>query len=408
MIGGATWDRAGEHLYYTTVDDSWRADKVWRHRLGTTPGRRRAGPPRGGRPLLRRRRPQPQRPVHDHRRPARRSPPSTASSTPTPPTRGFRVFSERREGLEYSLDHAVIGGEDVFLVLHNAHRARLRARRPRRCARPRPRTGRRWSPTTPPYAWRTSTRSPATWSCTSAARGSPSCASSSSGAGRRSRDDYLVEFDHEVYTVGSGGNPGFAPADRAARLHDDGGAVVGLRLRRPLPRAHAAAPGAGARRLRPGRLRGAPALGHRRGRRAGPDLDRLPARRPRGRRRRHAPGARPCSTATAPTRPRSTRTSRSPGSPCSTAARRSRSPTCAAAARWAGGGTTTASSTASSTRSPTSSPAPGTWSRRGWTTPGARWWRRARAPAGCSWVRSPTRRRSCSAGSWPGCRSSTT
>ena len=25
----------GDHLYYTTVDDSWRADKIWRHRLGT-------------------------------------------------------------------------------------------------------------------------------------------------------------------------------------------------------------------------------------------------------------------------------------------------------------------------------------------------------------------------------------
>ncbi len=35
VIGGATWDRAGEHLYYVTVDESWRADKVWRHALGT-------------------------------------------------------------------------------------------------------------------------------------------------------------------------------------------------------------------------------------------------------------------------------------------------------------------------------------------------------------------------------------
>ena len=35
VIGGATWDRAGEHLYYTTIDESWRADKIWRHRLGT-------------------------------------------------------------------------------------------------------------------------------------------------------------------------------------------------------------------------------------------------------------------------------------------------------------------------------------------------------------------------------------
>ena len=86
VLGGATWDRAGEHFYYTTVDDSWRADKIWRHRLGTDPGRRRAGPPRDRRPVLGRRRPHPQRPLPRDRRAARRPPPSTASSTPTPPT----------------------------------------------------------------------------------------------------------------------------------------------------------------------------------------------------------------------------------------------------------------------------------------------------------------------------------
>ena len=35
VLGGATWDRAGESFYYTTTDESWRADKIWRHRLGT-------------------------------------------------------------------------------------------------------------------------------------------------------------------------------------------------------------------------------------------------------------------------------------------------------------------------------------------------------------------------------------
>ena len=34
-LGGATWDLAGSTLFYTTVDDSWRPDKVWRHVLGT-------------------------------------------------------------------------------------------------------------------------------------------------------------------------------------------------------------------------------------------------------------------------------------------------------------------------------------------------------------------------------------
>src|SRR4051794_11995117 len=35
-LGGATWDRPGESFYYTTIDETWRADKVWRHRLGST------------------------------------------------------------------------------------------------------------------------------------------------------------------------------------------------------------------------------------------------------------------------------------------------------------------------------------------------------------------------------------
>ena len=60
----------------------------------------------------------------------------------------------------------------------------------------------------------------------------------------------------------------------------------------------------------------------------------------------------------------------------------------------------------SSTRSPTSSPAAGTSSRPAGPRR-RRWWPRAPAPAGCWWARSRTRRRSCSAGSWPGCRSST-
>src|SRR5690606_34119155 len=32
---GATWSLTGTHLFYTTVDDAWRPDRVWRHRIGT-------------------------------------------------------------------------------------------------------------------------------------------------------------------------------------------------------------------------------------------------------------------------------------------------------------------------------------------------------------------------------------
>ena len=33
---GGAWSRDGDHFFYTTVDDAWRPDKVWRHRLGDT------------------------------------------------------------------------------------------------------------------------------------------------------------------------------------------------------------------------------------------------------------------------------------------------------------------------------------------------------------------------------------
>ena len=58
---------SGEHLYYTTVDESWRSDKIWRHTLGTTQADDELVHHEDGRPVLRRRRPQPQRPVRHHR-----------------------------------------------------------------------------------------------------------------------------------------------------------------------------------------------------------------------------------------------------------------------------------------------------------------------------------------------------
>ena len=32
---GATWSLDGTHVFYSTVDESWRPDTVWRHELGT-------------------------------------------------------------------------------------------------------------------------------------------------------------------------------------------------------------------------------------------------------------------------------------------------------------------------------------------------------------------------------------
>ena len=305
-------------LFYTTVDDAWRPDKVWRHRLGTAAGRRRAGPPRDRRAVLGRRRPHPQRPVPGHRvrlqdhlrvpLPRRRR-----------PDRRVPGLSRRAaRALEYSLEHAVIGGEDVFLVLHNARAPNFELGHAPR------------STPTPPEDWRPLVpHDPAVrledvdafaghLVVHQRSDGPHPAAASSSSATTGLGDDYLVEFDEEVYTVGSGGNPEFAQP--TVRLGYTTMAVPASVYDYDVAHPRAArcsSADAGARRLRPGRLRAAPAVGDRRGRRRRcRSRSSSPARRRAAGRRR----CRSCSTATAPTRPRSTRTSRSPGSRCSTAA----------------------------------------------------------------------------------------
>ena len=49
----------------------------------------------------------------------RRSPARCGCSRPTTPTGEFRVVRPRETGVEYSLEHARLAGEDVFLMLHN-------------------------------------------------------------------------------------------------------------------------------------------------------------------------------------------------------------------------------------------------------------------------------------------------
>ncbi|MBB6626259.1 S9 family peptidase [Nocardioides sp. KIGAM211] len=205
-IGGAVWDRAGEHVYYTTVDESWRADKIWRHRLGTTQAD----------DVL----------VHHEQdarfwvgigrtRTDRFLMIAAGSKTTTEylvldadsPDAGFVVFAPRVEGLEYSLDHAVIAGEDRFLVLHNH-------------------TGADFELGSAPVA----PTAPDDWAPLVAHDPAVRLEDVDAFAGhlvvhQRSEgltqlrilelgeqgvgDDYLVEFDEEIYTVASGGNPGF-------------------------------------------------------------------------------------------------------------------------------------------------------------------------------------------------------
>jgi oligopeptidase B len=115
---GATWALEGRHLFYTTVDEAWRPDRVWRHELGTDPSSdvvvfhepderfwTSVGRTRSDRFLVI----------------------GVGSKTTTEyrvldasdPTGEFRVVAPRRQGVEYSIEHAVVAGEDCFLVVHN-------------------------------------------------------------------------------------------------------------------------------------------------------------------------------------------------------------------------------------------------------------------------------------------------
>jgi len=117
IAASVTWAADSATVYYTTVDESWRPDTVWRHRLGSIghdeqvfnePDERfwvAVGRTRSNAYII-----------------------IAAGSAITSevrladahqPDAQFAVVLPRREGVEYSVEHAVVGGQDRFLILHN-------------------------------------------------------------------------------------------------------------------------------------------------------------------------------------------------------------------------------------------------------------------------------------------------
>jgi oligopeptidase B len=203
---GATWDLKATMLFYSTVDESWRPDKIWRHRLGTDvsedvlvfhePDERfwtSIGRTRSDKYLMI----------------------GAGSKTTTEylvleaddPTGEFRKAAPRRQGVEYNLEHAVIAGEDCFLVLHNdgAENFTL-AKAPVDAT-----SHEQWEPVLP--------HDPAIrLEDVDAFAGHLVISQRSSGltqlriinlSDEGLDDDYLVEFEHPIYTVGASGNPEF-------------------------------------------------------------------------------------------------------------------------------------------------------------------------------------------------------
>ena len=117
IAAGITWATDSACVYYTTVDEAWRPDTVWRHRLGHT----------------------------DHDEQVFNEPDERfwvgvgrtrsdafivigAGSAVTSeirvadasdPKAEFTIVLPRRDGVEYSVDHVVVDGQDRFLILHN-------------------------------------------------------------------------------------------------------------------------------------------------------------------------------------------------------------------------------------------------------------------------------------------------
>ncbi|KMO83862.1 oligopeptidase B [Mycolicibacterium chubuense] len=114
---GATWAADNKTVYYVTVDDAWRPDTVWRHRLG------------GGLPAEKvYHEPDERFWVAAGRTRSNRYVIIAAGSAVTSELRyadatdgeaEFTTIWPRRESVEYSVEHAVVGGEDRFLILHN-------------------------------------------------------------------------------------------------------------------------------------------------------------------------------------------------------------------------------------------------------------------------------------------------
>src|SRR3954451_5936836 len=205
-MGGGTWDRRGTTLFYTTPDEAWRPDKLWRHVLGTpveqdvvvhheTDERFWTGVGR----------------TRSDRFLVRASGSKTTSEyallDADDPTGEFRVGAPRREGVEYSVEHAVIGGQDRLLVLHNEDALNYALASPPVDAT----SPDQWEPLLPP--------DPEVRLEDVDAFAGHLVVSQRSGGVTQLRiivldeqgpaDDFLVEFEDEVHTVGAGGNPEF-------------------------------------------------------------------------------------------------------------------------------------------------------------------------------------------------------
>lgn len=114
---GATWAADNRTVYYITVDEAWRPDTVWRYRLGSQNASEQVYHEPDERFWLAVGRTRSDAYVIIAAGSSITSEVRYADSVD--PQAQFTVVLPRRDGVEYSVEHAIVGGQDRFLILHN-------------------------------------------------------------------------------------------------------------------------------------------------------------------------------------------------------------------------------------------------------------------------------------------------
>ena len=257
--GGALFDPSGQYVFYTTVDDAWRSDTVWRHTVGVGPADSVAD----------------DRVFHEPDEKysvgvgltrSRAFLVIEAGSNITSetwlldsddPSGEFRVVWPRREGIEYDIEHAVVAGVDRLLIVHNEDAVNFEL-----VSVPAsdPQGHRRVLIPHSPQVRIEGVDAFRDFVAVEYRRdGLTRVAVASVPTEGHSADDRLHEltFDEELFTVGAGGNPEWTQPTLRLGLWQLRHALDGLRLRRRHRRTADAQTAAGARRVRSGPLRSA-------------------------------------------------------------------------------------------------------------------------------------------------------
>ncbi len=117
IAAGATWAADNRTVYYLTLDDAHRPDKVWRYALGSGEASELVYHEADERFWLGVGMSRSKAYVFINAASAITSEWRYADAAD--PNADFRVVLPRREGVDYAVEHAVIGGDDRFLILHN-------------------------------------------------------------------------------------------------------------------------------------------------------------------------------------------------------------------------------------------------------------------------------------------------